>query len=520
MAQPPMTYRPHFDEDDEAPPPYEATAPETPVPPATSAPTSTSHQNPNYPAQNIVHNTSPSLYTPQNNGPLYPQRPPLGYYPAMTTAPVPVAAASPMFTAPYVLYSPYQQQQPQYAHYPQYPQYPIYPASQAYPAMPSPPANSPLPLGYPSATALPSLQPTAPLSPVGNHPLDVTWPNLEHEQSHSSAATVVPDRNLIDLDEWTGQKGTTASTPMPAEGAVSTTSPVMAPTSSPLSPLPPATMPTPASPTVPPSSATTTEVPGLVTLYRCRKCGATLESETAVCKRIHAISLNLAEKQVRQATTADMEDRQRAYNGLTSGAAAAGSGTGLSSSASFSSSSSSLSHSPRNGATSNGRRSEDMYLSPSRGSNSGGTIAVSPSQPYPSTMVLGTAENNHGTNDVYLRRSISVQNPVTTLKKLWRDAKKEMKYQSSMDQRYEFVAPPPLQQQTTTTIIVPPPVPAPVSVDGTRPGLGRSNTFYTPAYNPAHAPQQMIPSPPAQQQPHLAPSAPPRNPRLASWDDE
>ncbi|KAF9991417.1 hypothetical protein BGZ65_000676, partial [Modicella reniformis] len=42
-----------------------------------------------------------------------------------------------------------------------------------------------------------------------------------------------------------------------------------------------------------------------------------------------------------------------------------------------------------------------------------------------------TIENNFGISSPQLRHSVSVQNPMTTLKKFWRDTKNEIKFQRS-----------------------------------------------------------------------------------------
>ncbi|KAG0368115.1 hypothetical protein BGZ54_002638 [Gamsiella multidivaricata] len=147
------------------------------------------------------------------------------------------------------------------------------------------------------------------------------------------------------------------------------------------------------------------------------------------------------------------------------------------------------------------------------GGESAAAYSNNPSQASP--------ENNYGTNATYFRRSRSVQTPVTALKKLWRDAKKEISYRQSVNSRQpEIVAPSPLISVHGGTGYDD-------GTGGTEASLGRSNTLadiQTPAYNPSytghqllqHSDEQLSAHIPLQPQPWLAPStAPPRDP---SWE--
>lgn len=141
--------------------------------------------------------------------------------------------------------------------------------------------------------------------------------------------------------------------------------------------------------------------PGLVTHYKCRECGSTLESETAVCKRIHTPSA--------------------LYEGARIGR---------------------LTATPAPPQTYHQPQFQQPYYYPQPN-----VVIVSGTGSGPPTVY-----NNYGTNDVYLRRSLSVQNPVSTLRKFWRDAKQEYQFQQQRRPAYDVVAPPPL---ATTPFVAP-----------------------------------------------------------------
>ncbi|KAF9382432.1 hypothetical protein CPC16_009359, partial [Podila verticillata] len=135
-------------------------------------------------------------------------------------------------------------------------------------------------------------QPTAPATPVGSwaHPLPMAPSTLANDHGNPFNDQPPIERDLINLDD-----------PTP----IHTTSFI----SDDLS-LPPAlASPALATPSVPPGPPTPSESetsgPSLVYIYRCKKCGAVLESETANCKKLHTPTVLLGERQIRNATRPD-----------------------------------------------------------------------------------------------------------------------------------------------------------------------------------------------------------------------
>ncbi|KAF9273547.1 hypothetical protein BGZ68_001404 [Mortierella alpina] len=525
MAQPFTTHRPqHEDDEDEAPPPYEATAPAVP---AAAIPAHTPHAAPaqplsqhqyQYQHQQQQQQHYPALTPP--HGHVYPHqpacppahRPPyqpppaFGYYPAMGPAPAP-APPSPHAAphAPYPHYPHYPQyaqysrypHHPQFPHFqqppppqpqshfppqPQYPQYPLYAAPQAYPAMPLHSSSGPaLSLPYPSSTA-PAPQASAPAASASGPATDGAQPS----PTLVPPTVQAPEHNLIDFAEDVPSQSSTA--PTPTDAAVPATSSGPIPGSS--SPPPPPSL----APALVPTTAT--EGPGLVTHYRCGKCGQALESETSVCKRIHTLGLSLAERQIRQATTADLEKRRKSHDG-TVGSVGVGAGPSTDSFSSASSSSTASQQQQQQQQPQSNDVNSPLPHSQTAAYSQQQQQAFWPQQyqqqagyAYPALTVAGPS-NNYGTNDTYLRRAASL-NPVLSLKNLWRE----------LNQTPEYVRPGVLVHPVS----VPPP--GPVMYNASH--LGRSNTISGPTYAPPPPPPPPMVVPPPPMQPWLAPSAPPR----------
>ncbi|KAF9150353.1 hypothetical protein BG015_007838 [Linnemannia schmuckeri] len=684
MARPERTFRP-ADLEEDAPPPYAATAPES----GSTVPDPQQYQ-PSYPTLD----TSYIVQQQQQHQQLQQQLsvglpntppPPIHYYPVMSSAQAPSTTTTTTTTTTTVAPPPLQ--------YPQYPMistaiggttgaspYPIYPvaasqstvyhAPQTYPVMmggghPSPygssaglrmpaahtPAQggggSAYPVPYPSSTGIPpshyggshfpqsQYYPTQFASPPGPSPPPATAPAAVIGSPAASTATAstlttasphfspspahivappplpqhqqllqpalvpstpnvavttpavqptAPEEKLIDLDDFNGRW----EQPEPPRAPHAYTSPVLPPMSALgiLSPTPApapgashtrlATSPASSLPYVPPPvpqhAPPPAALPDLVTLYKCRKCGATLDSDTAVCKRIHVGGLS-GEWQVNQATEADLNERRKLINhanesgaGVPNNESSSTLGSqGSTESATYDSSHGTddvyLNHRQYNRP----RRSEELVpphiVSPpalvNESSSSGGALGRATSTVNPSTHQYhstASTNDNHGTNGVYIRRSFSTQNPVTSLKKLWRDTKKELltvQQPPYSSRNHELVAPPPLPPPT---LMQQQPYPQPP--DQYRPSpmyhhqhagavphqqqqqqqhdlsgypvLGSSTTTTatipvvstnpfddppTPAYNPAHVPVYIPELPMRQQQQQQqslpAPSAPP-----------
>ncbi|KAF9139008.1 hypothetical protein BGX30_008469 [Mortierella sp. GBA39] len=367
-----------------------------------------------------------------------------------------------------------------------------------------------------------------------------------------------PEENLIDLDDINGRW----EQPEPPRAPHAYTSPVLPPM------LAIAVLsPTPAP--VPPPAA----LPDLITLYKCRKCGATLDSDTAVCKRIHVGGFS-GDKQANQATEADLNERRKSIPHSNGSGAGVAPNNGSSSTVGSQGSAESAVHDSNHGTSdvylhhrqyNRSRRSEELALpahivsppalvesSSSRGALGRATSMVSPPSTHQYCSTSST-NDNHGTNNVYIRRSFSTQSPVTSLKKLWRDTKKELlsiQQPPYSSRNHELVAPPPLpppmmmqqqpypqppeqyrpspmyhhhhagavpQQQHHGHVGYPVLGPSIIPVtNSTTPAAASTNPFDdppTPAYNPAHVPAY-IPELPMrqrqeQEQSPPAPSAPP-----------
>ncbi|KAK3824748.1 MAG: hypothetical protein J3Q66DRAFT_325951 [Benniella sp.] len=464
MAQRPFTFR--IDEDDQdAPPPYEATATtattpltlttRTPVPP---------HQL--YPVLNEQSNDSASVPPPS-----------IDYYPAMApspTSPTTVASFShyPVMSAPVPPPSSYPVMSPQ----PQsYPVMPLQAAGGMYPVPFAPPSQGSQFMYHPPSAPLIDLSGTSsastdampPYSPPAVVPDATTFGDVKVRP------TSIPpsEQDLIQLNGWSDHgDGTDLSTTI----ATNAPSPPV-PSTSPFSMSAPQPIPVP-----------------LVMGYKCGKCGAPLESDTAVCKKLHALSF--VETFVQNATKLDLEERRR-YN--------TGAEWTASTSAPPVAGPSSSPYGPYQHHPQQQQQQQQLGNQETRIPHNGSNGHYPGYHPYytresedstahsiSSSNSIPTVENNHGTDNTYIRRSISVQNPVTTLKKFWRDTKTEIKNQSSRPQRssvqYEIVAPPPLpslagnsggssSSSSGSTTMEPR-------------GLNRSNTLTpnpTPAYNPS-----------------------------------
>lgn len=680
MARPERTFRP-ADLEEDAPPPYAATAPAS-----ESTVTDPQQYQQSYPTLDtsyIVQQQQQQQQLQQQLSVGLPSTPPppIHYYPAMSSS-APVTGHTPGSTTTTVAPPPLQY--PQYpvistavggtavgvSSYPIYPgvsQATVYPAPQAYPMMsggghPSPygpaatssgpgvPAahtheqahggsGSAYPVPYPSATGMPpsshfpqyQYYPASPLQfapPSGPPPpptaatgspaastATVSTSTTASPHFSPSAAHIVappphqqqqqpvlvsstpnvavttpavqptaPEERLIDLGDINGRW----EQPDLPRASHAYASPVLPPMSAfaVLSPTPASGVPQTGvakSPAVPvPYMPSPAALPDLVTLYKCRKCGATLDSDTAVCKRIHVGGFS-GDKQANQATEADLNERRKLISHANESSAGVTPNNGSSTSVGSQGSTESAVHDSNHGTSdvylnhrqyNRSRRSEEfvpsahivsppaLVESPSSGGGLGrATSMVNPPSTHQYLSSPSTSDN-HGTNDVYIRRSFSTQNPVTSLKKLWRDTKKEL---STIQQppyssrNHELVAPPPLpqpmmQQQQQQHQPYPQPYPQPPEqyrpssmyhhhhpgavpqqqqqhghvgypvlgssatpvTNSTIPAVTSSNPFDdppTPAYNPAHFPVY-IPEPPLrqqqqQQQSLLAPSAPP-----------
>ncbi|KAF9190851.1 hypothetical protein BGZ51_008136 [Haplosporangium sp. Z 767] len=460
-----MTFRPHYNnDDDEAPPPYEAgpsantglAANSTATPMAAPLhhqlyPVLTSNPNPGQYANDGTTSAGPppltSYHTDMNAAPLYPQ------YPVLTSS----APHNPFYT---VMTS-------------------AAPAShpQAYPSMPFQASNGSFLRPYP---AMQGMQPQQHQSSAPRVYTASAWDAVPSAgmPSSQSFASQAQEYNLVNLDEPSQTIATTASAMGSPPLSVPALSPALPPSISTATPVP-------ALPLLS-QSVPTAELPELVTIYKCRKCGATLESESAICRRIHTLTFMPAERQVQEITEADLEERRQCQErpgqsslSLTSSSSTSALSDGSALASAPSPIPSALAPVP--------------VLNPVRVPL---PAPISSPLPVPSLAPVyisaASPMNNHGTNDVYLRRSMSVQNPMTTLKKFWRDAKGEFKNRQSWSTQYEFVSPPPLQPQTHLVASMhsppPPPVPSP--------------------YAYSHAPPQAVPTAPPVQ-PWLAPSSAP-----------
>ncbi|KAG0312487.1 hypothetical protein BGZ99_009476, partial [Dissophora globulifera] len=370
-----MTYRPADDDAlEDAPPPYEATAPSTSTAVSQHPLTAPAQQHQQYPLLNpsAYQHTS---YAHQNDGTTAgPTVYPTENYPPMATQSVAITAP------PTAIYTPYPAMTESVASVNN-----AAPAStpgpnnpQLYPEMPSESAGSsyPVPFSAPPVGHLPQHRPSAP------------WALLDEPEIPTPAASTPPQSTEY-VDEKRTQDYGVSGDLIDLETGWNSSSSVRESSSSPT----PTTM---ANAPAPSATFTPLGAPGLVTMYKCARCGATLESETAVCKRIHALPLSLTEKQIRNATGIDLEERKRSQRPSGIGGSVQ--------------------------ETSDGNRA----------SYEGG--AYSPAYPVPGSLTTArvvTAANNYGTNDTYLRRTMSVQTPVTALKKLWRDTKKEISHQTS-----------------------------------------------------------------------------------------
>ncbi|KAK3839242.1 MAG: hypothetical protein JOS17DRAFT_728470 [Linnemannia elongata] len=679
MARPERTFRP-ADLEEDAPPPYAATAPAS----DSTVPDPQQYQQA-YPALD----TSYIVQQQQQQHQLQEQLsaglpstppPPIHYYPVMSSS-APTTGHTPGSTTTTTTVAPPPLQYPQYpvistavgatavgvSPYPMYPgvsQSTVYPAPQAYPVMgggsglPSPygPAATPAgpgapaahihshthrgggsayPVPYPTATGMPPTShhggqhfshhqhyPASPLqfapppgspaastataststtalphfSPSGVHVV-APQPHPQQQQPVLVSSTpnvavttptvtpTAPEEKLIDLDDidsrWDHPEPPRAphvytSPVFPAMSAIAVLSPTPAPApvsgvpqtgvaTSPSVPLPYMAPPVPQQ--VPPPTA----LPDLVTLYKCRRCGATLDSDTAVCKRIHVGGFS-GDKQANQATEADLNERRKLITHANGSGAGASPSNRSSSTVGSQGSGESAVYDSNHGTSdvylnhrqyNRSRRSEELALpahivSPppfAESSSSGGALGRATSMVNPSSThqyhSTASTNDNHGTNDVYIRRSFSTQNPVTSLKKLWRDTKKELltiQQPPYSSRNHELVAPPPLPSPMMQEQPYPQPpeqyqpspmyhhhlpgavpqqqhhghVGYPVLSSSTTPATNSTipaastNPFDdppTPAYNPAHAPVY-VPDLPMrtqqqQQQSLPAPSAPP-----------
>ncbi|KAF9583539.1 hypothetical protein BGW38_009239 [Lunasporangiospora selenospora] len=597
--QPPMTYRPEDDGSDDAPPSYE----EATVAPATAVEERLSHQ---------------SLYPALDTSHLPPQRPPYStaQYPAMSS---PAPSAVLPGTIPF-------------GHYPVVPTVPTYPiippghiAVHAYPQMHASSTTNISSRTYPLESGMtqepnvgivtvpapaysqrpqieepliPGLDSPAPLIP-GNLQPDRTPPASGPTQSAAEARRERERReenDLIDLMIDIHLDNDLVSAILADDSSSSSSSPTSIRAPPEIVAPPPLTSPVVTDASGAPLSLQPTTMamkgptmPDLMTVYRCKKCGAILESETSPCKRIHALSLKAADYHIRSlasevsgssgsnSSSGDNNsnngpDRRNSLERVSSssssltGTTPAVSGGTTSSLVSMSTTTTESNPSIGTQSTSENNPFEDPvrndYLNSAPAFEAGvhpnandGASETTPGRVYPlydptanttnpyypninrysvpamptPPIVPMTYENNHGTNDVYLRRSFSVQRPVTAIKKLWKDAKQEYNFQQQRNPNiygygytpggpsggsgYEIIAPPPLPQMQPPAQFTPYPVP------GSIPGyygqnganLSRSNTYSGP--HPGYQqPQYYLPGnglpPPPPPPPGVAPLYP------------
>lgn len=464
MAQRPFTFR-IDDDDQDAPPPYEATAPTVTATTPLTLTTHTPAPHQLYPALSIQGSDSGSVPPPS-----------IDYYPAMATAPSPTTTPTMASFSHYpVMSTPVQPPSSHLAQSPQPQSYPTMPLQMTGGAYPVPFAQAnqfvyhpPIaPLTSSSESSSANTDPTMPYSPPVAMSDATTFGDVKVRPTNPPRS---PEHDLIQLNDRSDHGD---GTEMPTTIAANTQSPPVpsAPSFSMSAPQPQAPIPVP-----------------LVMGFKCGKCGSPLESDTAVCRKIHALSF--VETFVKNATKIDLEERRR-YNAGTEWAASTSAppvaGPNSNPFGPYQHHQQQQHHQlvnqepriPHNG--SNGhypgyhqyytRRSEDGTANSSSSSTS-----------------IPIVENNYGTDNTYLRRSTTVQNPVSTLKKFWRDTKNEIKSQSSRSQRnsvqYEIVAPPPLPSMAGNNGGS---SSGSTAMEPSR-GLNRSNTFTpapTPAYNPS-----------------------------------
>ncbi|KAF9435863.1 hypothetical protein BGZ76_005360 [Entomortierella beljakovae] len=413
MAQAPMTYRP-MDNEDEAPPSYEAAISNTN---GTSTEASEYHQYQQYHQYPMMQANS------EGDGAL---PPPINYYPTMAN--IPSSPSTHTVAAPYS----------------QYPAMPILVSQNQtvapYPTMPtqsfSTPYPSPFANPYSPYSSPPQNQPSAPIALIDDS-IDSSALGHQHIQQENMIPQDSNSYQSEDLIRFDDEQEAVAlpvptSSPPPNSAMLPALNSAMSPTLN--------------------SAMSPAHIPAieLVTSYKCKKCGAILESETAVCKRLHTPTTLLSERQIRNATKNDLDERTRRDN------EAEAQGSSISSQSSLERSRSCGSSIQSNDSRQDSRRSEEQSTS-------------RPLETVPSH------ENNFGTDDTYFRT------PFTAIKKLWRDSNKEAANQRSESQR----------RSVAHEIVAPPPLPYPVYEDSTT--LGRSNTYAgsrtrNPPYNPSHAP--------------------------------
>lgn len=462
MTSQQTTYR-TLAEDEEAPPPYD------PIAPSTTPQTTQILQS--YPALD----TSQNRHVPEATS--EPPPPSIDYYPAMTVSAPPRPSPIATSMSPYPQYPVYsstvttvtQTTTPVFQPHP----YPVFnphvPGSVqgvAYPAMSNPGSAR----AYPTMELGPHKLPQQPFqpSPIPADPWDSRQLLSAPLPSGASASDPknpfndgpLVERDLINLEDSPVHKPAFISDDLSPPAALA--SPALATPSVP---------PVPSTPSEPETSG-----PSLVTIYRCKKCGAVLDSETANCKRLHTPTVLLGERQIRNVTRPDY-----GVNGSrVSGDDARSTPTNYSGAT--------------NGAGSPGAQNNQLLVQSESSHQSydyqRGTYEQYHEQ-YPQYQssheerVGSNSENNHGTDDVYLRRSFTA-GAVKSLKGMW-------KRQSQTE--HQIVAPPPLPIAAA---------PAPQSyapANNYQSSLARSNTFShpTPPFNPAYNPQLQ---PPRHYQPH------------------
>ncbi|KAF9900951.1 hypothetical protein BX616_002434 [Lobosporangium transversale] len=475
MPQGPMTFRPLDENNRDAPPPYEANATTTSPPISPIAP----HQQ--YPVLSAAthHDGTTSLPSP----------PPISYYPPMTT----ISNAIPTVAA--------------VASTAQYPQYPTMTM-----AVPDTSSEVPYPIAssdnfFPSPLVTltvsnfyrPQLYPTIPLQDSTTN--DGTYPISLSSTPSSLSVQYEPSAPSPHNPQWS-LYSSTISTPATAasslfqddkramqnyynelDSRVESTSITQHPYLSQASSQQQQQQQSPTYPSFP----AMTPIPKLVTTFRCKKCGTILESETAVCKRIHTVPVNFSERKVQHATGRDLRERtiydsdlfrMSSHNSMGEGRRRWSTAHENSHNDSYDAGNASADAMNSNGgdamlhSSSSPQRSRatSYCYAPFSSTGPGPPELGLLAPPTITTTTTVTDNTQYETSNGQIRRSMSVQNPMTTLRKLWRDAKNEFNYQSSTSrsswqQQYEIVAPSPLPSSssfspstttTTTTIATTP----------------------------------------------------------------
>ncbi|KAG0231522.1 hypothetical protein BGW42_000167 [Actinomortierella wolfii] len=216
------------------------------------------------------------------------------------------------------------------------------------------------------------------------------------------------------------------------------------------------------------------QIPSLVTIYRCDKCGATLPSENAVCTRLHAGGSWFGPEKIQQMTTTEAiyekksarrVDKQQQQSGPSSDglnghlASSTSSSSLPSSTAQSVSTPAAMAHHavspvirpmplPPLSPTVSGNHSGGRDVNHSNGIGSSnnpnqtsaeaGYVPPPPSRPlhdpaaiYDLRRASSSAYASSSSSSSHLTRAKTTQNPVVAAKKLWRDFRKDIPQQEN-----------------------------------------------------------------------------------------